>query len=49
MSDADVEAKFRSACASHMSVARCDGALDLLWGLDDLASVGDLVAAFDVG
>ena len=49
MSDADVEAKFRSACAPHMSVARCDGALDLLWGLDDLASVGDLVAVFDVG
>ncbi|MDA1035296.1 MAG: MmgE/PrpD family protein [Chloroflexi bacterium] len=48
MSDADVEAKFRSACATQLSEAQCDTALDLLWRLDGLDQVGDLFGAFAI-
>ena len=48
MSDADVETKFRSACATHLNEARCDTALDLLWRLDGLDDVGELFGAFSI-
>ena len=49
MTDADVEAKFRSACGGLMSAGQCDTALGLLWRLEELDDVGALVRAFDVG
>ena len=48
MSDADVETKFRSACAPHMTEAQTDQALNLLWRLEDLADVSDLFGAFAI-
>jgi 2-methylcitrate dehydratase len=48
MSDADVDAKFRSACAEHFSAAQRDAALDLLWHLDELDHINDLFAAFSI-
>lgn len=49
MSDADIESKFRAACAEHFSVVQCDAALDLLWHLETLESVEDLFPVFTVG
>src|ERR671918_854215 len=34
MSDADVEAKFRSCCAELLTAQQCDRALELLWSLE---------------
>ena len=48
MSDADVEIKFRSACAPHLSAAQCDTALGLLWRLDELDDIGNLLGAFSI-
>jgi 2-methylcitrate dehydratase len=48
MTDADIETKFRSACGSVMRAGQCDAALGLLWRLEALDDVGELVAAFEV-
>jgi 2-methylcitrate dehydratase len=48
MSDADIEAKFHSACAEHLSAAQRDTALNLLWHLDELDHISDLFAAFSI-
>jgi 2-methylcitrate dehydratase len=44
MSDADVEAKFRSCCAALLTAQQCDRALALLWSLEDQPN---LKALFD--
>ena len=44
MSDADVEAKFRSCCAELLTTQQCDRALELLWSLE---AQPNLEALFD--
>ena len=48
MSDADIEAKFRSACSPHFSVDRCDAALDLLWRIDEIDDLSTLFKALAI-
>jgi len=48
MSDVDVEAKFRSACAIHLSEVKCDAALDCLWRLDELDEVSKVFQLFSI-
>ena len=48
MSDADIETKFRSACATHLTAAQCDAALGLLWRLEDLDHVSEIFRAFSI-
>jgi 2-methylcitrate dehydratase len=45
MSDADVEAKFRSCCADWLTARQCDRALELLWSLE---AQPNLKALFDI-
>jgi hypothetical protein len=44
MSDADVEAKFRSCCADLLTARQCDRALARLWSLE---AQPNLKALFD--
>ena len=44
MSDADIEAKFRSCCAELLTAQQCDRALDQLWSLE---AQPNLTALFD--
>ena len=42
MSDADVEAKFRSCCAELLTAQQCDRALELLWSLEAQPNLKEL-------
>ena len=42
MSDADVEAKFRSCCAALLTAHQCDRALELLWSLEAQPNLKEL-------
>jgi 2-methylcitrate dehydratase len=42
MSDADVEAKFRSCCADLLTAQQCDRALELLWSLESQPNLKEL-------
>jgi 2-methylcitrate dehydratase len=48
MSDADIETKFRSACATHLTAVQCDAALGLLWRLEELDHVSEIFRAFSI-
>jgi len=42
MSDADIEAKFRSGCAALLTAHQCDRALELLWSLEAQPNLKEL-------
>ncbi len=42
MTDAEIDAKFRSLSAELLSPQQCDRALNLLWCLEDQPNLGEL-------
>jgi len=44
MTDAEVEAKFRDEAAPHLPEVRCEDVLRTIWNLEQLTTVGDLIA-----
>ncbi|MFN0070482.1 MAG: MmgE/PrpD family protein [Chloroflexota bacterium] len=48
MSDADVAAKFIGACTPKLGAKRAQDALDLLWRLEEVADLQELIQAFTV-
>ena len=42
MTDAEIDAKFRSLSADLLTAQQCDRALNLLWHLEDQPNLGEL-------
>ena len=48
MTDAEIDAKFRSLSAELLTAQQCDRALNLLWSLEDQPNLGELFDALVV-
>jgi hypothetical protein len=48
MTDADIEAKFRSLSAGLLPAEQCDRALDLLWSIQEQPDLDELYDALVV-